>query len=107
MNLWINVIYRNKRMEPVYEYNCPLSDYAEGLSIDIKRIVSDVEDLVYLANGNKPKEEWSEGELIAFNKIRAKLLDKAGEISRIQDNIQDKEQEKAPSTFWGKVFNER
>lgn len=107
MNLWINVIYRNKKMEPVYEYSCPVADYAESLSMDIKRIVGDVEDLAYLVNGNKPKDEWSEAEIIAFNKIRSKLLDKAGEIGRLPENIIDKEQEKAPATFWGKVFSEK
>jgi len=46
-----------------------------------------VEDMVYRANDNKPKTEWS-GELWEdFCRIKHKLLDKAGDIGRLPENV--------------------
>lgn len=109
MNLKAKVVYRNRNLEPVYECEYMLKDYADVLSMDMKKIVSDVEDLVYLANGNKPKEEWTEAELVAFNKIRCKLLDKAGEMSRLPESLYDADADKSgsPGTFWERMFDEK
>ena len=104
MNLRVKVIYRNRKMEPIYENDTPLTDYTDSLSMDMKRILSDVEDLVYLANGNKPKEEWSDEETIAFGKIRCKLLDKSGEISRLPGSIYDGDVGEPPSSFWERIL---
>lgn len=46
-----------------------------------------MEDLVYEANGNQPKDEWDDGAWIRFCKIKHKIQDKAGEIGRLPENI--------------------
>lgn len=108
MELRAKVTYRNRSMEPVYECDYPLKDYMDVLSMDMKKLISDVEDLVYQMNGNKAKDEWSEADLIAFNKIRSKLLDKAGEIGRLPDCIYDGAQDNtSPASFWERAFNGR
>lgn len=75
------------------------------LSLDLKRIITDVEDLAYMINGNTVKEEWNEAELILFNKIRSKILDKAGELGRLSDNIYDADTHNdRVSKFWDELF---
>lgn len=54
---------------------------------DLLRLITDVEDLVYRANGNKPKDEWSDESWADFCRIKHKLLDKAGDVGRLPDNI--------------------
>ena len=110
MNLKAKVQYRNRRQEVLQEVDYLLQDYTDVLSMDMKRIISDIEDLVYTANGGKSKEDWSEGELTQFNKIRCKLLDKAGELSRLPGCIYDGDTAAdtgAPSSFWERIFNEK
>lgn len=53
----------------------------------------DVEDLVYAINGNMPKELWNQETLGLFNRIRHKLLDKAGEIERLPKNMRLRQNE--------------
>ena len=54
---------------------------------DLLRVITDVEDLVYLLNDNKPKSEWSDESWAAFCRIKHKLLDKAGDIGRLPDTV--------------------
>lgn len=76
------------------------------LSLDLKRIITDVEDLVYALNGDCSKEEWSDETLAAFNKIKHKILDKAGEIGRLPENIFDADEDgNEVSSFWDRFFN--
>lgn len=83
----VRVVYRNKDMEPIYTKTYSLQEYTEMLRADLLKLVTDVEDLCYAANGNKPKDEWSDATFDLFNKIKHKLLDKAGDIGRIPENI--------------------
>lgn len=77
------------------------------LSMDLKRIITDVEDMAYTINGNKSKEEWDDDAIMAFSKIKHKILDKAGEISRLPESIFDAEQENdSISDFWNNLFEE-
>lgn len=85
--LGVRVVYRNKNMEPVYSKTYSIAEYTEMLRTDLLRLVTDIEDLCYAANKNKPKEEWSDETFSAFNKIKHKLLDKAGDIGRIPENM--------------------
>lgn len=43
--------------------------------------------MAYALNDNKPKSEWSNESWTAFCRIKHKLLDKAGEIDRLPQNI--------------------
>jgi hypothetical protein len=85
--LGVKVTYRNAQLEPVYEKSYSINDYTEMLRMDLLRLISDVEDLVYVATDNKPKDEWSDGLWAAFYKIKHKLLDKAGDIGRLPGNL--------------------
>lgn len=107
MNLKTRIIYRNKDLKPISKCEYPLKDYAEMLSMDLKRIITDVEDLAYTMNGNASKEEWSSAEVMAFQKIKHKLLDKAGEIGRLPECIFDADEEgDSVSDFWNSIFDE-
>lgn len=72
--------------------------------MDLKRIITDVEDMIYAMNNNLPKEEWGENELMAFAKIRSKILDKAGEVARLPESIFDADAEKGcMASFWDRL----
>lgn len=76
------------------------------ISMDLKRVITDVEDMVQASTGNISKDEWPAEVLYEFNKVKHKLLDKAGEISRLPGNIFDADQrENSVSSFWDRVFN--
>ncbi len=85
--LKVKVVYRDRDLNPTSEKTYLLRDYTDMLKMDILRAVTDVEDLVYITNGNKPKEEWSDDTWTAFQRIRHKLLDKAGSIGRLPNDI--------------------
>ena len=85
--LGVKVIYRNEKLEPVKEAACPLEDYLASMRVDILRVITDVEDALYAATGNAPKHAWNDKTWEAFCRIKHKLLDKAGEIGRLQDNL--------------------
>ena len=57
------------------------------LRADLLRLVTDVEDLAYIACDNNDKSEWPDEIWAAFCKIKHKLLDKAGDIGRLPENI--------------------
>lgn len=83
----IRIVYRNERMEPVYEKTYTLPEYTEMIRLDLLRMITDIEDLVYDMNDGKPREEWSNRSYAAFCKIKHKILDKAGDIGRLPDNL--------------------
>ncbi len=83
----VRVTYRDKDLQPTSTKTYTLSEYAENMRADLQGLVGDVETLGYIANKNKPKEEWSAASFAIFNRIKHKLLDKAGEIGRIPSNI--------------------
>ena len=83
----VRVTYKDKDLRPVYTKTYSLAEYTDMLRADLLRIVTDVENLCYAANNNLPKEDWDEGTFEEFNKIKHKLLDKAGDIGRLPSNI--------------------
>jgi len=103
--LGVQVVYRNKNLDPVYSKTYTLQEYTDMLKTDLMRLITDVENLCYTVNGNKTKEEWSEETFQAFVKIKHKLLDKAGEIKRIPENIVEIKTESLTS-FVARVLNE-
>lgn len=105
MGLKVNVTYKNRNLKTVQECEYDLSDYATMLGLDLKRIITDIEDMVYLLNGNKSKDDWTEDEIRSFNKIKHKLLDKAGEIERLPHSIYDERESSPTSRFWDRMFN--
>ena len=86
-NLGVKVTYRNRDLESIYTKTYSFCEYTEMLHADLLRLVTDIEDLCYTMNGGKPKDEWTDESFAAFNKIKHKLLDKAGDIGRMPENM--------------------
>lgn len=83
----VKITYRDKDLQPTYTKTYSLGEYADNMRADLQGLVGEVETLGYIANGNKPKEDWSDESFSLFNRIKHKLLDKAGEIGRLTSNI--------------------
>jgi len=64
-DIGVRVTYRNKDMQPTYTKTYSLDEYTEMLRVDLLRVVTFEE----------------------FNRIKHKLLDKAGDIGRLPQNI--------------------
>lgn len=86
-NLKVQVVYRNEKLEPVYDKTYTLRDYTDMLRADLQRLVTDVEDLAYVACDNKDKSDWPDDVWASFCRIKHKQLDKAGDIGRLPDNL--------------------
>jgi hypothetical protein len=83
----VRIVYRNEKLEPTYIREYSLGEYTETMRLDLLRLITDVEDLIYDAYGGKAKDEWGDRVWVSFCKIKHKLLDKAGDISRLPENI--------------------
>lgn len=83
----VRVTYRDKDLQPTYTKTYTLGEYVEAMRSDLQSLVGEVETLGYIANDNKPKDEWSDDSFAAFSRIKHKLLDKAGEIGRLPVNL--------------------
>lgn len=83
----VKITYRNARLEPVVTQLYSLDDYTSMLKNDLHKIITDIEDTFYVACGNKHKDEWPDEVWAGFMRIKHKLLDKAGDIGRIPENI--------------------
>jgi len=83
----VRVTYKDKDMRPIYTKTYPICEYTDMLRQDLHRLITDVENLCYVANENKSKADWSDETFEEFSRIKHKLLDKAGEIGRLPQNI--------------------
>lgn len=92
-DLRVKVTYRNEKMEPVITKEYTLDCYTSSMKYELMRIITDVEDALYIAQDNKQKEDWDENVLKAFVRIRHKLLDEANAIERLPQDLQRKEVE--------------
>lgn len=89
-HLLIRVTYQNEDMETVYDEVLSLDEYTGLLKNDLQKVISDVESLIYQLT-DKKRADWGEPVWAAFNRIRHKLLDKAGQVARIPENIVEEE----------------
>ena len=87
MKLGVQVVYHNSKMQPVCEKHYDLKTYLDFMRNDLLRLITDVEDVLYQANGGAPKDEWADSVWVGFCKIKHKILDKAGDVGRLADNI--------------------
>lgn len=101
----VRVTYRDKDLKPTYTRTYSLPEYTEMIRSDITNLISEVEKMAYIANDNKPKEEWSDESFSLFNRIKHRLLDKAGEISRIPENLIERRSEPL-SNYVARILNE-
>jgi len=83
----VKIEYKNKDLETVVEKEYDFIDYTEMLSLELKRILMDVEDAFYYFSGNKQKQDWSPELVERFQKIRHKLLDQANAVRRLPENL--------------------
>ena len=83
----VKIEYKNKNLETVVEKEYNFVDYTEMLSLELKRVLMDIEDAFYYFSGNKQKDEWSPELTEKFNKIRHKILDQANSIKRLPENL--------------------
>lgn len=83
----VRVTYKDKDLRPTYTKTYSLCEYTDMLRQDLLRLVTDVENLCYVANENKSKADWSDQTFEEFSRIKHKLLDKAGDIGRLPQNI--------------------
>ena len=101
----VRVTFRDKDLKPTYTKTYTLPEYAEAMRADLQSLVGEVETLGYLANKNKPKEEWSDESFALFTRIKHKLLDKAGEIGRLTSNMTLRTREPL-STYMARLLDE-
>lgn len=101
----VRVTYRNHQLTPTSSRIYGLPEYTAQIRSDLQKIVSDVEALCYDVNDGKPIEEWSEETFQAFTKIKHKLLDKAGDIGRLPENLVISEKEPL-NEFVARLINE-
>ena len=57
------------------------------LRLDLMRLIGDVEDMCEAATRTPYKEDWPSAILDKFLHVKHRLLDKAGEIGRLPDNL--------------------
>ena len=93
MNLGVRVVYCNAKLQPVCEKHYELKTYLELMKNDLLRLITDVEDTIYSVNGCEAKEDWPDNVWLGFSKIKHKLLDKAGDVGRLADNIYEIKEE--------------
>ena len=86
-DIGIRVTYKDKDLRPIYTKTYSLGQYTDMIRADILRLITDVENLCYDQNSGNDKSKWPEATLEDFNKIKHKMLDKAGDIGRIPENI--------------------
>ena len=86
-DIGIRVTYKDKDLRPTYTKTYSLSEYTDMIRADILRLITDIENLCYVQNSGNDKSKWPEETLEEFNKIKHKMLDKAGDIGRIPQNI--------------------
>lgn len=111
-NIGVNISYKNSKQETVCNKTYTLEEYTKLMHADQLRLISDVEDMAYKLNQGKPKSEWTDDSWAAFCCIKHKLLDKAGEIERLPQNLVDYDRamieediDENLSNFVARVFN--
>lgn len=83
----VHIVYRNAKLVPVADEVYSLTEYVGMVRNDLLRLISDVEDLAYVATGGTVKAEWDDSVWSKFCLIKHKLLDKAGEMERLPQNL--------------------
>jgi len=104
-DLGVRITFRNRDLKPTHTRTYSLREYTELLRNDLMNLVSVVENLCYAANGYKDKDEWSDETFSSFNLIKHKLLDKAGDIGRLPDNLVERRTESL-TDFVARILNE-
>lgn len=83
----VKITYRNSKLEPVCTEVYGLHEYTGMIRQGLLRLITDIEVAFYVATGNKPQDEWPDDVWTSYLHIKHKILDKAGDIGRLPDNI--------------------
>lgn len=84
----VKVVHRSKDSAQEWkEWSYDLTQYAYVTKRELVRVITDVEDALYAAQGDKSKEDWDEDTMTRFQRIRHKLLDQANAIERLPQNL--------------------
>lgn len=83
----VRIVYYNAKHKPIGETEYGFEEYTQMIRLDLLKVISDIEDLVYAATGGKRKQDWPPELINGFNKIKHRLLDKAGEVQRLPETL--------------------
>lgn len=86
-DIHVKITYRNSKLEPVCTEVYGLQEYTGMIRQSLLRLITDIEDTLYTATGNKTQDEWPDDVWASYLHIKHKILDKAGDIGRLPDNI--------------------
>lgn len=87
MEKYVHIVHRNEQMLPVYDEMIELSDYSDLLRNDLIKLIGTIEDMVGDLTGTPEKGEWPDETWGAFTRIKHRLLDCAGAIKRLPENL--------------------
>ena len=59
----------------------PFADYCDHLKTDAFRALGDIEAMCELMTG-QPREDWTDDETAAYDRVRTRLLNLAGAVAR-------------------------
>lgn len=62
----------------------PFKDWAMMTQMDLFRVLNEIDDLCVLMTGQE-KEAWTDDEFAAYDRIRRKILNRAGSIARLPE----------------------
>lgn len=85
-DLKVHIAYRNSEGHVVNDRLYNLGDYTDQMRVDLLKVISDVEDLIYLMS-RQSKEDWPDDVWNSFMGIKHKLLDKANDIGRLPQTL--------------------
>lgn len=83
----VELEYRNKDMDIVAQKECGLDEYSEVVKTGLLKLILEAEDLAYKATDGQSKSEWDDSIAAVFYRLRHKILDIAGEIGRLPQNL--------------------
>ena len=89
----VHVVYRDSKGKALNSSVCPLNTYTELLRQNMIRTIGDVEDMIYETTGTQNRDEWSDSLNRAYGNVRHRLLDCAGNIERLADDLCEMEEE--------------
>lgn len=87
MKLNVHITHRNSKLQPVADEMFTLDEYTALVCNDILRMITDVEDIIYSATGGVQKEDWPDEVWGKFSRLKHKMLDEAGSVKRLPENL--------------------
>ena len=99
----VRIEYKNAEGVLVGTEDMELTEYTTMKKLALQRVIGDVEKLIYTMNGNLPRAQWGEETMKQFSAIRRQLLDVAGDVGRIPEQMTcacERPKENSVQKFW-------